>query len=239
MKKSIVILFVIFLTSHLYGQEMTGSKLLEKAIKFHDPNDNWATFSGTLNITMKTPTKSDRHSIISIDLPNEYFQLVANQNNISYKYTLDEQECQITYNGNPATEKEKTTNNLSCERAKMYRNYYTYLYGLPMKLKDPGTIIHEKVVLKKFKGKDYLVLKVSYEKEVGEDTWYFYFDPSTYAMEVYQFYHEEEKNDGEFILLSDLEMVNGIKMPKNRAWYYNKEEKYLGTDFLSFGQHFD
>ena len=58
-------------------------------------------------------------------------------------------------------------------------------------------------------------------------------------MEVYQFYHEEEKNDGEFILLSDLEMVNGIKMPKNRAWYYNKEEKYLGTDFLSFGQRFD
>ena len=239
MKKSIVILFVIFSASHLFGQEMTGSQLLEKAIKFHDPNDNWATFSGTLNITMKTPTKSDRHSIISIDLPNEYFQLVANQNNISYEYTLDEQECQITYNGNPATEKEKTTNNLSCERAKMYRNYYTYLYGLPMKLKDTGTIIHEKVAQKKFKGKDYFVLKVSYEKEVGDDTWYFYFDPSTYAMEVYQFYHEEEKNDGEFILLSDLEMVNGIKMPKNRAWYYNKEEKYLGTDFLSVGQRFD
>ncbi len=31
------------------------------------------------------------------------------------------------------------------------------------------------------------------KKEVGEDTWYFYFDPLTYAMEVYQFYHEEEK----------------------------------------------
>ena len=239
MKKSIVILFVIFSTSHLCGQEMTGSQLLEKAIKFHDPNDNWATFSGTINIKMKTPTKSDRHSIISIDLPNEYFQLVANQNNISYKYTLDEQDCQITYNGNPATEKEKTTNNLSCERAKMYRNYYTYLYGLPMKLKDAGTIIHQKVAQKKFKGKNYFVLKVSYEKEVGDDTWYFYFDPSTYAMEVYQFYHEEEKNDGGFILLSDIEMVNGIKMPKNRAWYYNKEEKYLGTDFLSFGQRFD
>ena len=34
----------------------------------------------------------------------------------------------------------------------MYQNYYTYLYGLPMKLKDAGTIIHEKVALKKFKG---------------------------------------------------------------------------------------
>ena len=142
-------------------------------------------------------------------------------------------------NSNIATEEEKTANKLSCERAKMYQNYYTYLYGLPMKLKDAGTIIHEKVALQNFKEKNYLVLKVSYEKEVGEDTWYFYFDPSTYAMEVYQFYHEEEKNDGEFILLSGLETVNGMKMPKKRAWYYNKGEKYLGTDILTVGQRYD
>ena len=239
MKKSFTILLVVLSISQFFGQEMTGLQLLEKAIKFHDPNGNWATFSGTFNVTMKTPTKSDRNSIISLDLPNEYFQLFVNQDNISYEYTLRNQKCNINYNGHIATDEEKTANKLSCERAKMYQNYYTYLYGLPMKLKDPGTIIHKKVAQKKFKGKDYLVLKVSYEKEVGEDTWYFYFDPSTYAMEVYQFYHEEEKNDGEFILLSDLEMVNGIKMPKNRAWYYNKEEKYLGTDFLSVGQRFD
>ena len=58
-------------------------------------------------------------------------------------------------------------------------------------------------------------------------------------MEVYQFYHEEEKNDGEFILLSGLDTVNGVKMPKKRSWYYNKGEKYLGTDFLSDGQRYD
>ncbi len=51
-------------------------------------------------------------------------------------------------------------------------------------------------------------------------------------MEVYQFYHEESKNDGEYILLTEEIEVNGIKMPKNRAWYYNKNHEYLGTDFL-------
>ena len=239
MKKSIFLLFVIFSTSQFFGQDMTGSQLLEKAIEYHDPNGNWSTFSGTFSITMKTPTKSDRHSMIRVDLPNEYFNLFATQDKTSYGYILDKEKCQIYYNSNIATDKEKTVNKLSCERAKVYQNYYTYLYGLPMKLKDAGTIIHEKVALKKFKEKNYLVLKVSYEKEVGEDTWYFYFDPSTYAMEVYQFYHEEEKNDGEFILLSGLETVNGIKMPKKRAWYYNKGEKYLGTDILTVGQRFD
>ena len=102
-----------------------------------------------------------------------------------------------------------------------------------MKLKDKGTITHEKVIRKKFKDKDYLVLKVTYTKEVGKDTWYFYFNPKTYAMEVYQFFKDESKKDGEYILLTDLETINDIKMPKNRAWYYNKNDGYLGTDILS------
>ena len=88
MKKSIFLLFVIFSTSQFFGQEMTGSQLLEKAIEYHDPNGNWATFSGTFNVTMKTPTKSDRHSIISLDLPNEYFQLFANQDKTHIEYIL-------------------------------------------------------------------------------------------------------------------------------------------------------
>ena len=51
-------------------------------------------------------------------------------------------------------------------------------------------------------------------------------------MEVYQFFHDESKNDGEYILLTGIETINGIKIPKKRDWYYNKDEKYLGTDLL-------
>ena len=101
-----------------------------------------------------------------------------------------------------------------------------------MKLKDDGTIIHQKVEKGNFKGKEYLILKATYNKEIGKDTWYFYFNPKTYAMEVYQFF-KEAKDSGEYILLSDLEIINGVKMPKKRAWYYNKDDKYLGTDILS------
>ncbi len=52
-------------------------------------------------------------------------------------------------------------------------------------------------------------------------------------MEVYQFYHKETDNDGEYILLSGTENFKGIKMPKTRKWYYNKDDKFLGTDILS------
>jgi hypothetical protein len=182
---------------------------------------------------METPGKSDRNTEIRIDLPNEYFYSKAVRDSISIAFSVKKDECNIVFNGSPDfSEAIAKEHQLSCDRAKMYRNYYTYLYGLPMKLKDPGTIIHEKVEQRVFKGKEYLVLKVTYSEEVGEDVWYFYFNPQTYAMEVYQFFHDESKNDGEYILLSEEEIVQGIKMPKVRAWYMNKNDTNLGTDHL-------
>jgi len=231
--KNLLILFVLFFSIQSFGQEITGNQLLEKAIQYHDPSGNWNTFKGTLFVTMETPNSPKRESEIHIDLPNQIFSVKAKSGKNTSEYILEKENIQIVFNGekNPAEEILKK-NRLSEDRAKMYKNYYTYLYGLPMKLKDEGTIIHQKVIKKTFKGNQYLVLKVTYKKEVGKDTWYFYFNPKTFAMEVYQFFHDESKNDGEYILLTNEEIINGVKMPKNRAWFTNKEEKHLGTDIL-------
>lgn len=230
--KNLTTLLLLFISITSFSQEITGDELLEKAIQFHDPNGNWETFKGTLFVTMEIPKRASRKSAISINLPEEYFSVEAIRDTIVTKHTVNKGVCSTAFNGdkNP-TEEIKKKYNLNCERAKMYKNYYTYLYGLPMKLKDDGTVIHQKVERKKFKGKEYLVLKATYNKEVGKDTWYFYFNTKTYAMEVYQFF-KKEKDSGEYILLSGLETINSIKMPKNRAWYYNKDNGYLGTDML-------
>ena len=50
-------------------------------------------------------------------------------------------------------------------------------------------------------------------------------------------YNVEEAEDGlqgiEMIMNNDYDLVFcDIKMPKNRAWYYNKDDGYLGTDSL-------
>lgn len=232
--KSLFIFFLVLVVAVSQGQELTGSQLLEKAIEFHDPEGNWTHFKGTFKITMKTPSSGDRVSKIQLDLAKEEFNLAVVRGDDSYAYHIKEDSCSIALNGSSkiSTEDSKRLR-LSCERGGMMKNYYTYLYGLPMKLKNPGTIINEKIERKIFKNKEYLVIKVNYDEKVGKDTWYFYFDPTTYAMEVYQFYHDETKNDGEYILLEGIETVNDIKMPKTRAWYYNKDDKYLGTDDLS------
>jgi len=215
------------------GQDMSGEKLIDKSIQYHDPNNNWVKFSGELKITMETPSRNPRISSVFIDLQKEYFRNQYESDSNLIFQELDKGICSILLNGKAefSSEEEKKYR-LTCNQTKRTRDYYTYLYGLPMKLKDPGTLINPKIEKRSFKGKKYLVAQVNYKKEVGNDRWYFYFDPITYAMEVYQFYHEESKNDGEYILLAEEIVINGIKIPKNRAWYYNKDDKYLGTDFL-------
>lgn len=228
------LLLMPFIHFSLLAQNITGKQLLENAIEYHDPNDSWPTFNGQLEITMSTPDGKERVSDITLNFPKEYFQLISVKDGITIKQTLNKGKCELELNGSKTiTEEEIKTHRLTCERTMGMKNYYSYLYGLPMKLKDSGTIIASKTQKKTFKGKEYLVLKATYSKEVGADIWYFYFDPETYALQVYQFFHDENKNDGEYILLTSEEEVSGIKMPQTRAWYYNKDDKYLGTDVLT------
>ena len=225
-------------TSLLFAQELTGKALLSKSIAFHDPEGKWESFSGSFEVYMEMPDRPERTSKIIIDLPSEYFKVIAESDSVTTGYTIDKGKCSISLNGKTELSKaELFEHDLSCDRAELYKNYYTYLYGLPMKLKDAGTQVSDTVERKNFRGKDYLVLEVTYAKTVGSDIWYFYFDPETYAMEIYQFFKSDENGNmipksGEFILLSEYETIDSIKMPKVRAWYYNKDDSYLATDIL-------
>ena len=239
MKIKISVLLIIVGFTISCKTPLTAEKLIDNAIKYHDPDDQWISFNGQLNITMTIPDQSDRNSEILIDLPAEHFYSKAIRDTFTTEYDVMNGNCTITFNGKTEfSEEEINTYGLTCDRAKMYKNYYTYLYGLPMKLKDPGTQISETIEQKTFKGKEYLVLKVTYDESVGSDIWFFYFDPETYAMEIYQFFKIDESGalnpeSGEYILLSDEVIINNIKMPKVRAWYYNKDDKHLGTDTLN------
>ena len=234
-----LVILTLFSFHSVTAQELTGKELLDKAINFHDPNKNWSSFNGEFHVTMETPNNSNRVSKIRINLPSELFYIQAKRDTITTEYTLDKTECTVKLNGAvDISVEERKTYNLNCDRANMYKNYYTYLYGLPMKLEDEGTIIDENVERKTFKGKEYLVLKASYDEHVGSDVWFFYFDTNTYAMEIYQFFKTDDngklkQDTGEYTLLTDTSIINDVKMPKARAWYYNKDDKYLGTDILS------
>ena len=238
MRSLYVLFFVCLLISSCKEETITANDVLEKSIAYHDPSNGWASFKGEFNVVMQTPNSSDRSTSISIDLPSASFLAIAKQDSSVVSYIINNGKCVVSAKDSVRIANLKTKPKRShCETTTLYKDYYTYLYGLPMKLKDPGTHIDPEVTTKTFKDKEYLVIKASYDEAVGTDVWYFYFDPVTYAMEVYQFYKTDEDgtvkpDSGEYILLTEESVVNNIKMPKVRAWYYNKDDGYLGTDIL-------
>lgn len=75
-----------------------------------------------------------------------------------------------------------------------------------------------------------LQIKVTYDAAVGGDIWYFYFDPSSFALSGYRFYHDESLNDGEYILLENETSVGALRIPAKRHWYTHQGNRYLGSD---------
>lgn len=228
--KIIIFIITISISLSLQAQDLTAEQLLDKIIAYHDPDGNWEQFAGKFKIVLEMPDKPDRVSTVTIDLLQDYFNLSTIQDGKTSFREIKNKACRFSQEDGSVVE--TTVDDTQCERGVLFKNYYTYLYGLPMKLKDAGTYLDPVVERKEFKGKEYLVLKVTYDKTVGTDIWQFYFNPETYAMQIYQFFKSEDETTGEYILLTGEALVNGIKMPKDRAWYYNKDDGYLGTDKL-------
>jgi len=220
-------------TSTVAKKLSPAEELLEKSIQYHDPQGNWAKFNSSLTLASERPNGPTSMRYVTINNTNGGFIMKTNRDSLKLEQGIANDSCYAKINGEMASDTAEIKKyRLHAKRTRLMRDYFGYLYGLPMKLKDQGTIIEDKVNKVAFQGKEYLSIKVTYEANVGKDIWYFYFDSATYALSGYRFYHKEEENDGEYITLEGLETIQGIKIPKKRTWYYNKDDKLLGADIL-------
>jgi hypothetical protein len=216
-----------------YAQDLSSIDILNKSIEYHDPDEQWKVFKSTLIISQSTPSRPDSERRIFMDRVSGEFSYVIGRDGGEVECLLSPDTCKYWWNENHIIpDSIKVKYQLTPERAEMYRNYYLYLYGLPMKLKDEGTILQDTFEEVTFFDRDSYKLKVTYKEEVGSDIWYFYFDKNTFAMVAYQFFHDESKKDGEYILLEKEKRIQDIRIPKIRTWYTNAEGKLLGTDTL-------
>ena len=233
MNIKIGLLAICCFCSALLVAQQSAHELLDKSIAFHDAADNWKKLKTSLTFKVVQPDKSDGQREVSINNKKQTFTFEAQYDEGTLTYEVRKNKGAAKWNNQDEIPVEMAKKyRISAERAVMYRDYYTYLYGMPMKLKDAGTIIDPQVKQVDFYGKKYNRIRVTYTENVGEDIWYFYFNPTTNALEAYQFFHDESKNDGEYILFEELMEVQKIKIPSIRKWYYNKDEQFLGTDIL-------
>jgi hypothetical protein len=214
-------------------EQQTASPLLQKSIAYHDPEGNWQQFKARLYLSSTDTLGKEKPFEVEIDNNTGYFSHISHQDGkeIVKGIAPDGSAFFLVDGREEISEEEREKYKLTSESAEGTRNFYLHLYGLPMKLTDAGTRVSDSVYTETFQGKDYQVMPVAYDPAVGNDTWSFYFNPKTAAMEAYSF-HWGDPQGGEYVLLEDEVTVNGIKIPKVRKWYFTKKDQYLSTDTL-------
>lgn len=191
----------------------TSESILEQSIQYHDPKKEWANFSYELYFDEYRADHQVRKTVVKLDLPNGRYRITRDgQFDIELKH-----DSLVNVSGE-----------INSERAQMMKNYYLYLWGLPMKLADENTPL-DTWELSEWEGYSSISLKVAYEK----DTWFFHFDPNSYQMIGYKFYTDSALTHGEIILLEGVETVSDMKLPKERKWYSLPDREYLGKDVLT------
>ncbi len=209
-----------------------GDSLLSRAITYHDPNGVWDNSDFRIEWFGTGADGSERTSVrLHLRREEGIFELSGQYRGSELEYRTQGSQWTATVDGNTDLEPEVMDRmRLSREEGMFWRDYFSFLAGLPMKLRDPGTIIDPTPTSTTFEGNDVLALRVSYDPDVGGDTWYFYFDPDSASLVGCRFYHDESANDGEYIVLEGLIESGGVRIPRNRRWYVNDDGRFLGAD---------
>lgn len=212
----------------------SADELLERSIAYHDPDDIWASSRHHVVLQETRPGGTMRDTAVVIDNRAGYFEMTRHlEDGPTIELQIHGDEVTARLDGSESfSAEEAETHRLTPDAAKRTRNYYAYLYGLPMKLRDPGTRLDPEVTRTTFQGRDVLSLRVTYDEDVGGDIWYFYLDPESAALVGYRFYHDESKNDGEYIVLEGEAVSGNVRLPKARTWHVNADDKLLGTDTI-------
>lgn len=233
MKYVLVLFFVLGMGVVLSAQEMSAKELLKKSEAYHDSKGNMMKSRLTLVLNEPRPGGADRISRVTFDPKKDFFAVDRKDGEDKIYMEVVKGEVKLMVNDSEEIDEAyKQEKRLSKDRVLIMKNYYHYLWFMPMKLNDAGSIIDDKVERVDYFGDELLQIRVSYDPAIGNDVWYFYFHPETYALSGYRFYHDESKNDGEYILFEGEVEAKGYRIPAVRKWYMHVDGKYLGKDIL-------
>ena len=237
--KSVLLVIVLLAVSLGTAHAQDAKTVLERSIAYHDPEGSWRNDVIAMHVEVmysEDLAAKRGHTTSVYDL---LFDVSAGK--FEYRKTQfgDVIEIRSTGDGVVATLNGSTEisteaqekHGLSLDDPAIYRDYYEYMLGMPMKLTDPGTIVEPTAARTTFQDRDVLSIRVTYAPDVGGDVWYYYFDPESYALVGCRFYHDEAKNDGEYLTFDgEVSDASGLRLPAMRAWYMNADDTYLATD---------
>ncbi len=205
----------------------TAKDLILHSVAYHDPNGNWTKFKS--NMEIKTDLWKKEGGIekstrtLFFDRSQSIFKMHSTRNGIELKGEINQDTCYNTaLNEIPADQVEKFKSVLGCQGITFYKDYFTYLFGLPMNLLDADAIIDNTILERTYNGVKYDVVKVNYEPLDKKRPWYFYFNKKNHAFELCKFTSREDENKGgEYIIYNHQKNIQDIKLSSQIVWLYN------------------
>ncbi|GIV61713.1 MAG: hypothetical protein KatS3mg044_0579 [Rhodothermaceae bacterium] len=218
------------LTAACVQAQPRAEEVLRRSLAYHDPDGQWWTRTHRFTLRETRPGGSDRVTTFTIEPGGGFFYRSERDGHV-VEARWDGTTCSATFDGSAEIpENVRTRYRLTCDGIRWWQAYYGFMHSLPMNLTSPGTRLNPVAADTTFLDRRVWALRVTYDEPVGTDTWYVYVDPVTYALVGCRFYHDEAKNDGEYIVFEGEVARAGFRIPETLRWYVNADGRFLGAD---------
>jgi hypothetical protein len=213
-------------------QKPTARTILDRSVQYHDPKGSWHLFDQSFSVKISREGQSDRHLGITLNRVDKKFtyKIIDTLTSIHH-WVRDTCISQLISNSRDTIGAFKIL--YDCPRVRILYQTYEYLTGLPMKWLEPDARLADALQMATFDGRECWKIRTDYSGSIGTDTWYLYIDRTNYELAGYQFFHNKEPHDGEFITLSNYQKIKGeLYLPSIRKWHWNRDSLHFRTDSI-------
>lgn len=194
-------------------QPKSPEDIINKSIDFHDQHNQWKNLNAQFIF-------DSRFSIATF--PQETLNISMNIKTEEFIYHNPKRKIKVSY-VNDICSADSCTG--ACKGYIWTKSFYPYVWGLPMKLKDPGYSPEKEWGKDEFNGFDCYTVNMHYDNE----NFTFYFDQSDYQLRGFKFIKNNTEKHGEIVKLKGLHIYEGIKFPAYRTWL-NLDSTLIGTN---------
>jgi hypothetical protein len=219
----------------------TAQEWIDYSISYHDPKNNWQKFKSQIRSFSKVDRggESLEESTRKFSFENQTSSFAMRMEVQDYPLSIDitNDNCQTIWKKKEQTIEEQNKYITDCKYGENYRNYYRYLIGIPMVLKDESTIVNQLVEDEKINDKIYKKVTVNYAPVKANPTWEFFIDPLNGKLVRSKFIRYNDKNQvtgGEILDYPEHQLFQGMQLRTKMLWYY-LNEKFLADETYVYG----
>ncbi len=216
MKKHLLVTIIslIFLNHYSTAGSLSAEEIIDKSVTFHDPSNNWHKLHARFMFVSKFKNNP---------FPTENLAITINNPKNEFKYQNIQRNFEASFTPNNCKTISKTGD---CNNYTWTKNFYTYVWGLPMKLKDTGVKIDSSYTTEVLHNQKCYKVSVQYPAE----NYFFYFRCSDFELVAFSFLKNDSSGHGEFVEMSGKYIFNNITFPRKRVCKELVTKKILGEN---------